>query len=98
MHTHYNIRRHTTKIAISKYTATNTGHDIKSLLINLATALLFFLPGPLYFGDEDQIKMYLYVLVGSFVVCLLAPPMGWMRPHPYTDIPGNEPLTFRKDN
>lgn len=74
------------------------GHDIKSLAINLATTILFFLPFALYFGDSEQAKLYVAVLVGSMFLALIAPPFGWMRPHPYTDIPGNEPLQFRKNN
>ena len=74
------------------------GHDIKSLLLNLATFLLFMLPFALYYGEEGKEKLYCGVVVASMVVAIIAPPFGWMRPHPYTDMPGNEPLRFRKEN
>lgn len=74
------------------------GHDIKSLVINLATILLFLLPFALYFGDEEKYKAYVGVVVGSLALALIVPPFGWMRPHPYTDMPGNEPLLIRKSN
>ena len=74
------------------------GHDIKSLALNLATSLLFFLPFALYFGEEEKYQLYCAVVVGGLVLSLLVPPVGWMRPHPYTDMPGNEPLTFRKSD
>jgi len=74
------------------------GHDIKSLVINFATTLLFLLPFALYFGEEEKGKLYIGVVVGFFLLALITPPFGWMRPHPYTDMPGNEPLQFRKNN
>ena len=77
---------------------TQIGHDIKSLLLNLATFLLFMLPFALYYGEEGKEKLYCGVVVASMVVAIIAPPFGWMRPHPYTDMPGNEPLRFRKEN
>lgn len=74
------------------------GLDIKSLAINLATLLLFILPFALYFGEEEKAKVYVGVVVAGLLLSLIVPPIGWMRPHPYTDLPGNEPLRFRKDN
>jgi hypothetical protein len=74
------------------------GHDIKSLAINFATALLFLLPFPLFFGDEGKAKFYTGVVVAFLVLAVILPPFGWMRPHPYSDLPGNKPLLFRKDN
>ena len=75
-----------------------SGHDIKSLAINLATFVVFVLPFALYFGEDEHAKMYIGAVVGFMALAAILPPFGWMRPHPYTDIPGNEPLTFRKDN
>mmetsp|Transcript_38896 Transcript_38896/g.93144 ORF Transcript_38896/g.93144 Transcript_38896/m.93144 type:complete len:82 (+) Transcript_38896:293-538(+) len=74
------------------------GHDVKSLAINLATILLFFLPIALYFGERERYATYCGVVAGSLLLSLVVPPVGWMRPHPYTDIPGNKPLTFRKSD
>ncbi|KAK1742730.1 hypothetical protein QTG54_006327 [Skeletonema marinoi] len=77
------------------------GHDIKSLVINLATALLFFLPFALYYDIKEQqsenVTLYCGVVVGGLLLSLIVPPVGWMRPHPYTDMPGNVPLKFRRD-
>mmetsp|Transcript_12384 Transcript_12384/g.21455 ORF Transcript_12384/g.21455 Transcript_12384/m.21455 type:complete len:85 (+) Transcript_12384:199-453(+) len=74
------------------------GHDIKSLMINFATILLFLLPFALYYGEQEKAQLYCGVVVGSLLLSLIVPPVGWMRPHPYTDMPGNEPLTFRKSD
>lgn len=74
------------------------GHDVKSLALNLATFLLFVLPFALYLGKEEDMMMYCAVVVGGLLFSLIVPPIGWMRPHPYTDMPGNEPLRFRKEN
>jgi len=78
------------------------GHDPKSLALNLATLLLFLLPFALYHdyakNDSQNVQMYMMVVVGSLVFSLVVPPVGWMRPHPYTDMPGNEPLRFRKSS
>jgi len=74
------------------------GHDIKSLAINFATLLLFLLPFALYLGEEEKRMTYVGVVVGFLALAVVAPPFGWMRPHPYTDMPGNEPLQFRKNN
>ncbi|KAL9184627.1 hypothetical protein ACHAXT_012597 [Thalassiosira profunda] len=74
------------------------GHDIKSLALNLATFLLFMLPFALYFGEDEKAYTYVGVVVGFLLLAVIVPPVGWMRPHPYTDMPGNEPLQFRKNN
>lgn len=74
------------------------GHDVKSLVINLATGLLFFLPFALYFGEEEKARLYVGVVVAALLCSLIVPPIGWMRPHPYTDLPGNVPLRFRKNS
>ncbi len=74
------------------------GHDVKSLAINFATTLLFLLPFALYFDDGDKAKYYAGIVVAFLALAVVLPPFGWMRPHPYTDLPGNQPLLFRKDN
>jgi hypothetical protein len=76
------------------------GHDIKSLMLNFSTLLLFGLPFALYFygKDETKVKLLIGAVIGFLALAVVVPPFGWMRPHPYTDIPGNEPLRFRKDN
>eukprot|EP00523_Entomoneis_sp_CCMP467_P000856 CAMPEP_0168751660 /NCGR_PEP_ID=MMETSP0724-20121128/17953_1 /TAXON_ID=265536 /ORGANISM="Amphiprora sp., Strain CCMP467" /LENGTH=78 /DNA_ID=CAMNT_0008799821 /DNA_START=59 /DNA_END=295 /DNA_ORIENTATION=- len=67
-----------------------TGHEIKSILINIASALLFILPVAAYFYMEHAKEMIAGV-AASFALAYIAPPMGWMRPHPYSDMPGNRP-------
>jgi hypothetical protein len=66
------------------------GHDMKSLALNLATTLLFFLPIVAYFYSEHAQTATL-VVVGSLMLSLLVPPIGWRRPHPYSDDPTNVP-------
>ena len=73
-----------------------TGHDIKSLAINFATTLVFLLPFALYFGDEGKSKFYAGGVLAVSALAVILPPIGWMRPHPYSDLPGNKPLLFRK--
>jgi hypothetical protein len=71
--------------------ACTAGHDIKSLLINLATFLFFLLPFGLYYFQDYQKEQYIIVGLG-FLIAFLAPPIGCLRPHPYSDIPSNKPL------
>ena len=30
-------------------------------------------------------------------MAVITPPVGWMRPHPYSDMEGNVPFKFRRD-
>lgn len=69
---------------------------MKSLAINLASLLLFLLPFAAYF-DQEHWQVYCGVVVASMLLALVVPPMGWMRPHPYSDIPSNKPYP-RKEN
>lgn len=63
-----------------------TGNDVKSILLNIATTVLFFLPFALYFSKDDtQRQISVAVTVGGLVIGLGYPPMGWKRPHPYSD-------------
>jgi hypothetical protein len=67
-----------------------TQHDTKSIAINVATTLLIFLPVPLYMYT-DYYKELIGATLMSFVVCFTLPPLGWKRPHPYSDDPNNRP-------
>lgn len=71
-----------------------SGLDPKSIVINLATIFLIVLPFLAYFDRENGIKYCQYV-AGSMVLAFLVPPVGWMRPHPYTDKPGNTPIGYK---
>lgn len=72
------------------------GHDIKSLAINLATFLFFLVPFGMYFYPE-YIKEQMIVVGVGFAVAFLCPPIGMLRPHPYSDIPGNRPFAPRME-
>jgi hypothetical protein len=71
------------------------GHDVKSLMLNFASCLLLILPLAMFFYPQF-IKEEIGAVVVSMILALLAPPVGWMRPHPYSDKPGNRPYP-RKD-
>eukprot|EP00816_Leptocylindrus_hargravesii_P001146 CAMPEP_0196816952 /NCGR_PEP_ID=MMETSP1362-20130617/57796_1 /TAXON_ID=163516 /ORGANISM="Leptocylindrus danicus, Strain CCMP1856" /LENGTH=72 /DNA_ID=CAMNT_0042194447 /DNA_START=60 /DNA_END=278 /DNA_ORIENTATION=- len=68
----------------------DTGTDIKSLAINLASTLLFVLPFPAYF-DTENLKKYAAGVGAAFLVAYVLPPVGWRRPHPYSDDATNVP-------
>lgn len=73
------------------------GLDIKSLAINLFTILLFLIPFALYYDGEENGYNYVGGLAAVLVLTLIIPPIGWMRPHPYTDYPVNTPWPRRND-
>jgi hypothetical protein len=79
--------------SLLRYTA---GHDIKSLLINLASFLLIILPAEMYYYPEYKNEEYM-VVGASFLLAFLAPPYGFLRPHPYSDLPGNKPFAPRME-
>lgn len=72
----------------------HTGHDIKSLLLNLSSIIIILVPiGWLVFNDNEEYKKMMLIASGvSLVLALLAPPVGWRRPHPYSDDPTNFPF------
>jgi hypothetical protein len=70
--------------------AVKTQHDFKSMALNFASCLLLLLPFGAYLYNEHFVYMTGAVIL-SFAVALLAHPVGWMRPHPYSDIPTNKP-------
>mmetsp|Transcript_51854 Transcript_51854/g.155622 ORF Transcript_51854/g.155622 Transcript_51854/m.155622 type:complete len:81 (-) Transcript_51854:226-468(-) len=74
----------------------DTGTDLKSLVINLFTIFFFFLPIVCYF-DRANAWNYVGICGISFVIALIVPPMGWLRPHPYSDFPNNKPYPRRDD-
>lgn len=86
------------KLAPSKQiTQHNTGHDIKSLAINLFTFLLFMLPFALYLDGEKNGYNYVYVVAGTMALMYIIPPVGWLRPHVYSDFENNKPFPRRND-
>lgn len=63
---------------------------MKSLGLNIATTLLFLLPFAMYFDyGSERVTTYVVVVVAVFILVLLIPPMGWWRPHPYSDFSTN---------
>jgi len=62
------------------------GHDIKSLLINVAMTVFFILPFGAYYYREYTNEQIYFVLL-TFFLAYVAPPLGCLRPHPYTDHP-----------
>jgi hypothetical protein len=69
---------------------------MKSLALNLASILVFILPFVAYFYSE-HLQTAILVVAGSMVLSFLVPPVGWRRPHPYSDDPNNVPYP-RKSN
>ena len=72
-----------------------SGLDPKSIVINIATTFLFLLPFLSYF-DRGNSMNYVKGVAASFAVAFIDPPVGWMRPHPYTDKPGNTPIGWKQ--
>jgi hypothetical protein len=66
------------------------GHDVKSLMLNVASCTLFVLPLAMFFVPQ-YIKEELGVVAITMFLALLVPPRGWMRPHPYSDKIHNRP-------
>eukprot|EP00977_Amphora_coffeiformis_P029059 scaffold38441_cov214-Amphora_coffeaeformis.AAC.1 len=64
----------------------NAAYTLKSYALNLASYMLFAWPFVAYFSYETP---YASILAVVAVIVLLIPPMGWKRPHPYSDQPGN---------
>mmetsp|Transcript_30644 Transcript_30644/g.34938 ORF Transcript_30644/g.34938 Transcript_30644/m.34938 type:complete len:102 (-) Transcript_30644:158-463(-) len=65
--------------------------DLKSILINLSSLLLIVLPFAIYY-DYERLKFHLGIVGSSFLIAVLIPPFGWMRPHPYSDMDGNRKI------
>lgn len=84
-----------TKNGNKNKTTIKAGHDIKSLILNLAMIILFVLPFAIYYYPE-YLKEEISVMVGGFVLAFITPPYGVLRPHPYSDSEHNKPFLFRK--
>lgn len=74
----------------------HSGLDIKSLLINFSTFLFFIVPFEIYFYPE-YVKEECIVVVVGFAIAYMAPPYGFLRPHPYSDMPSNKPFAPRME-
>ena len=72
------------------------GTDIKSLAINFASIMLLILPIVIYM-DQTNAKKYVGAVIGFFILAFIAPPLGWKRPHPYSDDPANKPYSRKQE-
>eukprot|EP00934_Nitzschia_sp_Nitz4_P004123 Nitzschia sp. Nitz4//scaffold5_size260463//124895//125292//NITZ4_000981-RA/size260463-processed-gene-0.382-mRNA-1//-1//CDS//3329555337//4113//frame0 len=68
----------------------STGHDMKSIAINIATTLVFLVPFVAYFNNPILVKFCLVAVVG-LSIAYVVPPVGYRKPHPYSDDPNNLP-------
>lgn len=68
-------------------------HNLKSILLNVLSCLVFAWPFVAYLAPN--LKYWPWVAGGAFVA-LSMPPMGWKRPHPYSDMPDNRPTGTAK--
>lgn len=77
---------HSFIVTISIYTAEFP--DVKSIFLNIASTVLILLPFAAYL-DQERIVMWVGIVAGVFAITLLIPPLGWYRPHPYSDMESN---------
>jgi hypothetical protein len=82
------------------------GTDIKSVLLNVSSISFFILPVIIYYlSKQQEADLPFSVTVGYsgtvavaillYAVAYITPPMGWRRPHPYSDDPTNLPHNYR---
>jgi hypothetical protein len=50
------------------------------------------LPIALYMTSAKYLYEMMAGLLASFTLAYVLPPMGWRRPHPYSDDPTNRPV------
>ena len=67
----------------------SSGHDLKSLLINFFTTVLFLSPLLWYFHTVSN-QVLFALNCGTFAIAFVYPPIGWLRPHPYSDFRSNK--------
>mmetsp|Transcript_11035 Transcript_11035/g.13294 ORF Transcript_11035/g.13294 Transcript_11035/m.13294 type:complete len:82 (-) Transcript_11035:598-843(-) len=72
------------------------GLDLKSIAINIASILFIILPIVAYLYQENARQLCGGVLA-AFAIAFLLPPVGWKRPHPYSDMPNNYPYPRKND-
>mmetsp|Transcript_27738 Transcript_27738/g.39002 ORF Transcript_27738/g.39002 Transcript_27738/m.39002 type:complete len:82 (+) Transcript_27738:173-418(+) len=72
------------------------GLDMKSIAINIFSILLFILPIVSYIYQEN-VRQFCAGVLGAFFIAFLLPPVGWKRPHPYSDMPDNYPYPRKND-
>lgn len=80
---------------------------MKSVLLNVSSIVFFIFPFVAFlvsqyngFSIDDKNNIYgatISITIGLYVLAYIAPPIGWRRPHPYSDDPTNVPYTFDKN-
>lgn len=83
-------------LSLSHHSIIAAGHDMKSLALNFASIVLFFLPFVVFFYSEHA-QIAAAFVAGCMVIALLVPPIGWRRPHPYSDDPNNTPYPRKSE-
>lgn len=83
------------------------GTDFKSVLLNISSIVFFIFPFVAFFVSQyngfsinDKNNIYgatIAATLAFYVLAYIAPPIGWRRPHPYSDDPTNVPFTFDKN-
>jgi 4-hydroxybenzoate polyprenyltransferase len=69
---------------------TASARDSKSVAINFSSALLIVLPAACYL-QRERCWWYVGAVALAMAIAFALPPVGWKRPHPYSDMPGNRP-------
>jgi hypothetical protein len=54
------------------------------------------MPIIIYF-NQNFWQQIVGAVVGAFLLAFVAPPLGWKRPHPYSDNPANRPYPRKGD-
>lgn len=63
-------------------------HDLKSIVLNILSLVLFLFPIGCYFY-ADQIQTMALTVGVCLLIAFVTPPVGFLRPHPYSDMPSN---------
>ena len=66
-------------------------------MINIASILFFILPFGIIFYREHSLPLT-GIVVFVYAIGYVLPPVGWKRPHPYSDIPANRTRGTQKDD
>ena len=61
---------------------------MKSIALNISMFLAFLFPIGCYFYPQN-IYIMLMIVALWLLAAFVTPPMGFLRPHPYSDMPSN---------
>ena len=64
------------------------GTDIKSIFLNIASIFIFLIPFIIYYMYEYMYHYFGITMIIYFISYILSP-IGWKRPHPYSDMTSN---------